>query len=765
MCIFLLAACGLSGDRNGTGGQSFNDNGSGSNNDNDDPFAIKEKIGVRVERINGEINDVNTNDITIVTLDENFVEIASNVIPSYQVEPRLSGGFEFQFSTSYIERVNQVIKVTFDRTTTPPEILYAPLYKVESDTESIIVSSKSHYVLKKLFDTIPSRNELNQLIPCTSTTVTCPNQAMAKSNMLEQITIAANAYNIDIDETFSVSQAMNLLDSRTDLRQSIETATNEISRDISPFSKGTRRSFTFGTDGQVVSNLTIPVTYNSIMFGLSLSTITPNDSNRSIKVSGISSTIAETESNIPAYPRLNQTTSLLDMRRDVISSDIPFERTNLVIAQNNTFTLDDNEALNSLASSGLADSFLSTQGFLLNERIFQQTTPSNIGWEFSPYFSKNYQVNEYEYPTSTSLTPSTPDYGSAPTWLVSANYSKAASFELSGSGNNLVREEQFEDSHLFSWEVHSLEVDKDENFSVSAMNNKTYGVLSYSLKLNDQNNSNVMQVIADTAEWQINSGTISITQPNSDQYKTLTLSRNDNNQTQGVMNESNPINSQLAIATVATQISNDTAQNQGLIKLEGSGSDEPLGHATQNGKYLSLVFNTRGSDPLFKGQGIILASELGNPKAFSGETYQLQGNSFEINDEENILHNLNGSSLSINDRLTTDPFDVQCHATLTINKTSITHTVGTQENTLSTPVESSIPDITSQTCKLEDSAIELNFALSSGKTLTLRGFIVQKNDTSSTEPGNLINLIWEQDNQLGLVFASKEQDLSPTFSD
>tara|TARA_R110002073_G_scaffold67049_11_gene167291 strand:- start:30033 stop:32393 length:2361 start_codon:yes stop_codon:yes gene_type:complete len=769
ICLFsvaFLSACGLSGDRNGTGGQAstIGSGGSGGGDDND-PFSIKEKIGVRVERINGEINDVSTTQISIVTLNQDFKEIGSNSTPAYQVEPRLSGGFELQFSSSYIERLNQVIKVTFDNTTTPPEFLYAPLYKVASETESITVNSKSHYVVKKMFDAISDSIELAQLLPCTSSSTVCPNQSMAKANMLEQINIATNDYNIDINESFTVAQAMNLLDAQLDLRQQVETAVNEISRIVSPFSKATRRSFTFGTDGDVITNLTIPLSYHSVLFGLSFSDIRPNDNVNSVKISSLSSTIvepADTESN-PVYPGFNQTISLLDMRRDVLSSDIPFERTNLDIAQNNSFNLNDTEALNSFTSE-LSDSFLSTQGFLLNERIIQQTIPNNIGWEFSPLFTRSYQTNEYDYPSRTvALKPAKPDYGSAPTWLVSSNYSQAASFELSGSDEALTRGEQLEDSHIFSWEVHGLETNKDENFSISSMNDKRYGAISYSLKLDDQDNTNIIQVIAETAEWNINSGTSSgtilLSQPSS-HYQTLSLSRNDDNLATGKTVVNNLLSNELSIARVETE--GNGGGQQGLITIEGPSS----GHSTSNGNYMALVFNTKEKDdPLDRGQGIILASELVNFNyLFSGESYQLQGNSFEINQQANILHNLNGSSIIIADRVSGD-FSNDCIASLSVKRTSVTHIIGSQANTLSAPIESTLSDVSSQSCTVNGSEIQLDFGLVFGEPLTLRGFITQKNDNSTSEPGNLINFVWEQDTQLGLVFANKEQDLSPTFSD
>lgn len=767
--IFLLSACGLSGDRNGTGGQSSTGGGSGGNSGggSSGEFDIREKIGVRVERINGDINEVATTQISIVTLNENFQEISSNTIPAFRVEPRLSGGYEIQFSSSYVERLNQVIKVTFDRNSTPPEFLYAPLYKVASETQSITVNSKSHYVLKKMFDTISDTSELAELIPCTNSSVTCPNQPMAKANLLEQINISTNTYNIDINESFTVEQAINALDAELDLRQKVETAVNEISRVTSPFSKATRRNFTFGTDGEVVTNLTIPLSYHSILFGLSLSDIITSDSSRTVQINSLSSTIVEpsnsSQSSLPAYPSFNQTISLLDMRRDILSSDIPFERTSLEVKQNNSFDLDDNQTINSFTSE-LTDSFLSTQGFLLNERSIQQTILNDIGWEFSPLFTKNYQVNDYDYPTSTSTSPDEPDYGNAPTWLVSSNYSKAASFELSNSGNTITRGDQQEDSHIFSWEVHGLETNKDENFNVSTMNGKSYGAISYSLKLDDQDNANIMQIIAETAKWDINSGTISSTQPSSDYYRTLSLSRNDSNFSLGVIVESGLLDNQRSITTIATRDSNGTSQ-QGLITIEDSGTGAPKGHATANGNFMALVFNTKNkNDLLDRGQGIILASELVNFNyVFSGESYQLQGNSFEINQQENILHNINSSTLIIADKASGDLIN-DCSATLTLKRTSVKHTIGSQENTISEPTESILQDVFSQSCTLNNSEIKLDFDLVFGEPLTLRGFVTQKNDSFSNEPGNLINFVWEQDSQLGLVFANKEQSLSPTFS-
>jgi hypothetical protein len=162
----------------------------------------------------------------------------------------------------------------------------------------------------------------------------------------------------------------------------------------------------------------------------------------------------------------------------------------------------------------------------------------------------------------------------------------------------------------------------------------------------------------------------------------------------------------------------------------------------------------------------MLVSELaGFEFQFSGEHYQLQGNSLEINNEQNILHQFNGSSLTISPEQPGDPVNVQCRAVISLERTSVAHTVDILENTLSEPVESSQSNINSQSCVLEGSELLLEFPSVFGQTLTLRGFISRDREINSFSPGNLINFIWQQNNQLGLIFANKEQALSPTFDE
>lgn len=770
--ILALSACGLSGENGGTSGRASSnsnvpDNSGGLDNDT---FEIKEIIGIRVERLNGDVNEVSTTQISIVSLSEAFRETGSSSTPDYRVERRQIGGYEIQLASSYIERANQVVKVVFNNRVTPKEILYAPLYSLASSTDTITVNAKSHYVLKKLFDSIDTSTELALLLPCSEST-NCPHQSVAKTNILKEINTAVAAYNISIPTNLNVNEAVSFLDQQFDLKRHVESAINEISRTESPFSKGTRRNYDPLSAPPPTSQY-----YHSVYFGLSFSDLSPNDSNRSVNISSSSSTIADATGNssAKAYPGFNQSTTMFDMRRDVLSSDIPFIRTSLDISQNDIITLRDNQEINGLTSLGNNDSHLSTQGFLLNERVLGQTIPNEltatnlIGWEFNPFFTRAYQTNEYEPISDLADKDKEPDYGSAPTWLTSSNYSKATSFSLTGTKKPYQRGAELEDMHLFSWEVHGLETNKDPGFSLTPMNGKEYGAISYSLKLNDAENSTPLQLIAETAKWSINSGInsgdIIITQP-SEHYTTFSLSRDNNNNTLGVRPENGLISSPRGISRLATTNGTDSSF-QGLITLGGQGSGQPQGHATTNGSYMALAFNTKQkADPFDRGQGIILASELTNTNyLFSGEIYQLQGNTMEMTSEKNIIHQLNGSTLEIEPAFNIP--DSQCIANLSVKRTSVEHTVGPQENTLSEPIENTQENIFSQTCTINNSEIRIQFTnLVFGEPLILRGFITQKNDSTSNKPGNLINLIWQQTNQLGLVFANKEQTLSPTFDE
>ena len=705
-----------------------------------------------------ELNDLATTRISIVALNYDFQEISGtpSSIPNYRVVKKQTSGYEIQFDALYVEQINIVIKVRFGN----GEVLYAPLHSLANPNDSITVNIGSHYVVKKLFDTINSTSELDQLLPCENSVSNCPNQFLAKAALLAQAGQMAQRYEIDLSNITTFSNALNFLDQNLDFRTHIETAVNEITRDISPIAKGTPRDFTI-TDGETISRLTYNQEYNSLWFALSLNDDRPDDDEDKVKLATASSVIVaenELDNDLPIYPFLNQNTTLLDVRRDALISDIPFTRTVLSINEN-SFTRDNNEPINSFTSQ-LSDTRISTQAFLLNDRRIEQTIPdipnsaTDIGWQFNPLFTKLYRVNDYEPDDTLDADPSseTPDFGAEPTWLIAANYSTGAAYELS---INQERVAQTENLNLFSWEIHGQRT--DASFSVNDINGKEYGVIGYSLKLND--GGDVMTLFAETLRWNA-AGEEILEDQDADHYRSYTLTRDENN---GVTFEGDLTGINFGdhdFATIETSESNKAnpdgfSENQGLIGLDG-GTNAPFGHSTQNGKHLAFALNTPE-----RGRGLMIATELRSgldSPIFSGEQYQLQGNSFNMTSTLNTLRNFNGSTLIISDGTTED-----CQANLTMTSITLNHDI--ESNTLEQAKLDPTETEASTTCRLNGSEIELVFADVLGQPLTLKGFITQQGSGTSSEdtPGRLITLLWIQSDSLGLVFANLEQNLSPTF--
>jgi len=797
---WILLACGNAGIGGGESSNPINNgtptvpstpgDGSGSGDAN----AAAETIGVRIETNteNGliERNNINTNNISIVALDHEFGEGHSTTIPAAITTHPDNDGYELEFDQLYVEQSNLVIKAIVGTDSQGKNIvLYAPLYSVDLNN-SITVNIFSHYVLKKLFDTLETREDLDSLIPCD--TSNCPNQVLAKANLLAKINTSAQEYEITVPDNLDTTGALNFLDEQVDFRTHVETAVAEISRSTSPVAKGTRRAF--GLEG--LARLQYSTQYNGLWFALSLNDLNPDNGQREIVIATETSEIIDADSplgnNEPIYPTYNQFSSLFDARKEILSSVIPFTRASLAISQANNFALETSSPNNFLATSIQNDTSASTEGFLLNARTLSQQVPNdngaeNIGWQFNPFFSKLYKANEYERDTDSSLPISFEDLPNTsvnPTWLVGANYSTGGSFNVNKiSDNNFNRGSQREDLNIFSWEIHGQEThdtQADEEFTINQLNDKTYGVINYSLNLEDEtssDNNNVLELFAETEQWVINNGVVTLSQPSTNtHFRSHLRSRRENNAVGSQNNfNSGPIISR-DISLVAT-VDDSVTKNRGLITLDGSLA--PKGHSTKDGKHLAFVYTT-GLDRngLDRGRGITIATELSEtiPEFTNSNNedsrYTLLGNTFGINPGANTLRNVNNSILTLSDQISGN-VNNDCSATLEGASVFIKHTVGTgiTQNTLSTPLIEKAPNIQSETCTLDGNRIEITFdaVINAGtesiigQTLTLKGFI-SPNDEALV-PGNVISLLWIQDDNLGMVFATKDQQLSPTFDE
>lgn len=781
----LLSACGTGT----TGGGQPSGNGAGSGGR--DSVEPAEKVALRIEATDEmlvswqtelfhllgpqrayaleglvERNDLPETAISIIELDENFREISGGNVPEFEViKPRGRDGYEIWFKELLIEQANLVIRVRLTRN----EILYAPLYSTGNESNPIVVNVGSHFVLKKLFDQINSPEQLQALRECQSED-NCTNQIQAKAAVVANASRMIQNYEIEIESNQNIASALATLESQRDLTLHIEAMMRSITETNSPIAKGTPRPFTI-TDGNIRTRLNYNVDHNSVWLGFQMNDYRPApvNSQKEVLLSIANSRIVsadELDGPFPAYPALNQNTSLLDIRRDSISADIPFERSTLLINENGNTNFELNDELNSFGFS-TSDTFLNTEGFLLNDRNILQTINDErtVGWSFSPMFSLLYKANDFEPDTSTDNTSSDQEreYDASPTWLMASNYSRGGRFDNNSPSGIFTRGDQQEALNLFSWEIHGQET--TEAFSRSDINGKDYGVVAYSVQL-DQGGK-LLEIFAETYNWDAVSNDFF-----ESNVTTYTTSRGANNAINPVMSSTTQGLGDRDFYLVSTleatqEFPEGNFFTQGLLGLDPG--TENRGHSSEDGRH--LAFSTKNDN---RGRGLIVATQMRPSSAepiFSGESYRLQGNSIGFENMLNFAFTLNNSLLTINDRQPGDPAQIDCNATLQFSAVRLDH--DTTENTLSepedwvAPVGSNPGPVNSSSCILNGGKIEIEFDELYDRTLRLEGFVSTQGTGSSTDstPGRVINMIWIHEDNLGLVFANQEQTLSPTFGE
>lgn len=789
----LLAGCGVPGPGNtGQGG------GSGSIGDSSD-FEPEMTIGVIVEATSGmqeelayqfgkdwdkslfaaltpskaialeglnQLDNLPINAIEVVALDHDLKEISSPNIPQYNVEKRLSTGYEIRFASPYVAQINIAIKVTFNT----DNFIYAPLYNTSNDNESIVVNIGSHYLMTRLMGEINSAEELANSLPCDNFNNNCSDQFKRKAELLALTAKSIDAYDIEFESDLSVEQALSFLNGTAEFRNHTLNAIAEITREVDPIAKGTNRAFNI-LDGDVLSKLNVSSTYNSSLFSFAVNDYEPDDLQEEVILATSLSTIFNSNSStFPTYPTLQRTSSTFEIRREVVSIDIPFTREGVLIGDNHGYSPLLSEPVNAF-STLQSDTFSSTEGAILNDRIVLQTIPGeddepkDIGWNINPMYSKLYLSNEVE--PSIDLTSPDPnaepiDYGDAPTWLTTANYNGGTVYQLNSDTGNFQRESKREQLNRFSWEVHGLRTNDD--FEKDDIQGQEFGVLNYSIALDDSNP--LINIYADTLHWDAGA-TMTESQPSAF-FDSYTLTRNNTSVTRDGPTSVASSTSRLYFTRQTSEATqehpNGIDRNLGLIELDG-GLHPASGHSSQNGKHLAFV-----QDNSDRGRGMIVATaERNSTPIFSqeGERYLLQGNSIEMSDDDNVIRNLNNSVLHIS----ADPGNTQdCIANLELHYQQLNHS--NISNLISNDSRATIASLSSDSCTLGTThrgAIEIHFDRifsndpDAGDALTLKGFISETGNVSSTMPGNLINLLWLQENNLGLVFAHRDQELSPTF--
>lgn len=794
-----LSACGVPGSGNST---DFTN----PDRDNTDPEAEFVSVSVTaegtarmLERSSSSTNIITADDIdcgaiSVVQLGFDFSDLGSaSDIPDFTSKARAGFGKEnipgckLEFVTNFEPRPDAVVKVDYPN----GDILYAPLRRTESDDQSITVSFGTHLALERFFAQLSSQADLDQHLPCDGTESNCETQHKVKARLLSFIAETARLYEFkdDITSTQTAAEALVTLRAKSDLITHIETAVKEITRSKSPIAKGTLREYdtTENSDiltGSLQTRLRPSDTYNSVFFAMGFITDGPGDGQEDTlenKLLTASSHIAAgSEDDI--LPTLIHNAYYLDFRYDDILPNIPFEMASMRFKTNSrpfdvdpalpenrySYLTSQNEGDGSLVNG----THLSSQGFFLNDRAIAQTLTEEpltvgskgVGYDFNPVYYKLYRINEYEPDTTLDslITPETPDYGLSPTWFTGTGYGLINVFEIertSSETSPIQRNDLLEEQRYFSWEVHGLRAP-----STLAENDisGTYDVIEFSIDM-DENSSNDEPILvrAETSQWSASGSPLSETQPSvSNFYTTSEIARD----------KDNAFVSRLNTTRVASSVSRsfdlyeEDGEPNGLIYLGSGGrSRVPLGHVSENGNHLAFAIDISKNSG--SKRGLILASKrrtdditltAGSPLEFT-----LSGNFFFMDSNTHKIVSLNESRLSI-----AVPSGIEdCDASLTVNATEVTHSINsTPQSIISDPVSTTLASTSSTSCTLDSSGrMELTFTVD-GSPVTLRGFAMSE-DGARGKTVKEANLLWIQNNALGLVFAQLDQNLGAGFDE
>ncbi len=810
--LVLMQGCGIPAESGGTSGASNDDVGSGPGTTPVGQVARYKGLIINVERLNG--STVLNGNVSFVALASNGVESRFD-LPKYVIEysEETDNVLLKITETDYIEHINHVIKISFGS----GENYYAPLpanlFAVESDSRVTLQTTASifsHYVVKRLIEKITNEEQLAELQPCDQggPLVNCLNQPRAKQNLFMNISAMASEYNIDFARNTTVSDALNQLRSDTGFSQQVEAGLDEILRkdtveldsgnqiDINaPIARGTyRQAIIPGNEELITFNVPISQVYNSVYFDLTL-----NADNADDQTEIIAST-SRLDSDSPfGYPTYSKTTEMSHLRfENSLSTNLPLEQQALNVSglnpQTSTLSVDRKITDYKIDTAFTSDSHITTQGHVLDARVFNQEilpgdSSTREGREYTPMYSRLYKANEYEPPSTISASDLSEDdeesidYGNEPTWLTTSGYKEITDVLISNfDGSNQSSVDTHKGS-VFSWEVHGLQTEPD--FTLDSTSGKDYGVVTFGIKLNETDK--VLEVIGELSQWSGNGSAFDVSQPSSADnfYRTYRLSLNQNGSVNTLSNDRNQLYNRRLINTVQTLIDDTdhsggtTAYDYGLVALD-DGTERPLGHSTYDGSYLAFGSNTTAVEAVEdRGVGMTLASEL---KASQGATlkntsYQLQGNTISIEDGKNTFRNLNGSTLSFADSNT-------CTATLSLDMVEVVQSIDENSSELSgatfksnnalvvnglnatqitNATGSSISSYTSSACTQNANEITMTFTTDLAQPLTLKGFLSNSDDDA--ESGNLMTLLWLQDNTAGLVFAHKNQELCAYFDD
>jgi len=718
------------------------------------------------------LSTVQAKSVEVIQVNENLEEITSTIIPPHTIQENSAlGTYSISFDEPPPGRLDIVARVTLNN----GEILFAPFIALNveiNNSPEVIVNVVSDFQIKQLYDQLSTQEDLANLLPCPELPddIDCKNQPKAKQNNWNGLTHLVQNYEIDIPSSLTIPQAFELLNNTAEFKQHIQTAINEILRIQEPFVGGTERDLELldlETD-EDFQNLISSKNYNSSLFMLAFNQIEPDSTAPNASVStSISTTFEELIGDVTVftYPELTEFINNFNVSLTSLSGDFPFERRSLIQTADNNVSL--TPVQNNAFTSAPGNSFLTRQGLYLSGKVpFQtisdknETETSGTGWQFDPYMHLLYS------PAAD---------GGKPNSLLSSFVSNGSSFFITREeGASWDRKTKLEEQNLFSWTVHN-EIDSSGDFTTNVISGNKYGVVSYSVKLNDT--GTVLETTGKTSFWDAQSTSeITESQPtllvpagDEQHYQTYSFARDDQQLLSVPAITNDPADANRAYQAIKTTKSTPdglASADVGRLEISALGdtlvTDRSTASSTPDGSMLTVTLDENNA-----GQGLIQAMELRTIlpvfSAATPVTYRLAGNSFGANTTSNILRNYSNSKLTI----------TGSSVTLTLNTIESTYDVNNQSITALTDLaETTATGSYSLANEADntDGAIRISFSDVAGKPLIFKGFIsksLNSDGSEANQPGNLMTLLMihgydttgSEHANLGLVHAFKEQSL------
>jgi hypothetical protein len=714
------------------------------------------------------LSNITVQNLQVVQLGVGMGPTYTATIPSYSYQITSSGVYRLTFSQSPTLRIDLAVKVTLKN----GAVLYAPLV-----AKDVAVNVMSNYQVTQFFNSLTTSSDLDNVIPCIDTT-NCTNQYTTKFVLWGALTGLLQGYEVVIPTDANIQAANSLLEQNGDLNNQMQRFFNAIKKP---------GEFYVGTQPPTNLNNTVGTTvsksFSTIAFAFGFDPILSSatsaaTSNLVTLISKVAKT-ANTNGATPYhYPNVTLSDINVGIRFKSLLPDLPVERQVFTSNADNTFSLATDSELNSFTPQA-SNLFLGKDGFLTESRTPLQnitqkgySTKPPLGWQYNPSFDYLYQSwNENSGGTNTTGTEG----------LFTSFQSTGAIYTLTpktdGSGgysrNQLIEPETF-----FSFISHLRETDDQKNVSKNiAISGKDWGVVSFLLKPQASSSvsgaTEILKASVSTYKWSTTSSAVTQTQPASTlptQYETLSIGRLDNlnlvplnsksDSSLNYMPMSALVNHEDGTSSTNSSVIQQVERYRGRIQIfppNDNGTSRNIGAYSKDGSAISLILNDD------TGRGFLQAIEMrsSTPVIGGDTTYYLQGNSFGMTSNNNIARNYSDSNIVFHS-------DGTCTLNLKIREAT--------QNTTSRTV-SGITDVNSQatdpsiykkiagTYKLNKGEVQINFSNVEGTSsnplpMTLKGFISKSYTTNTDNPGNLMILSLEHNNNLGMLYGFKEQSLT-----